>query len=57
MGYSKSSYKKKLKAINAYMKKQERSSKNNLTLQLRELEKELSPKLVEERKQQRSEQN
>lgn len=57
MGYSKSSYKKKFKAINAYMKKQERSSKNNLALQLRELEQELSPKLVEERKQQRSEQN
>ena len=39
-------------AIQAYCKKQEKSQMNNLTLHLKELEKEenQSPKLVEERK-------
>ena len=38
-------------AINVYIKKEERSQISNLTLQLKELEKnELSPKLAEGRK-------
>ena len=40
MGHCKSSAKKKVQAIQAYLKKQERSQINNLTLQLKQLEKE-----------------
>ena len=44
-------------AIQAYLKKQEKSQINNLTLHLKELEKEeQNPKLAEGKKSQRSEQ-
>ena len=47
----------KLIAIQAYLKKQEKSQINNLTLYLKELEKEeqTNPKLAEGKKTQRSE--
>ena len=40
MGCSKSSSKRKLIAIQSYLKKQEKSEINNLTLHLKQLEKE-----------------
>ena len=40
MGYSKTVLRGEFKAINTYIGKQERSQINNLTLQLKELEKE-----------------
>ena len=40
MGHCKSSAKGKFTAIQAYLKKQEKSQLNNLTLQLKQLEKE-----------------
>ena len=40
MGHCKSSAKKKVQAIQAYLKKQERSQIHNLTLHLKQLEKE-----------------
>ena len=40
MGCSKSSSKGKIRAIQSYLKKQEKSQINNLTLHLKELEKE-----------------
>ena len=52
MGHCKSSAKGKFIAIQAYLKKQEKSQINNLTLQLKQLEKkELeNPELVEGKK-------
>ena len=51
MGCSKSSSKGKFIAIQSYLKKQEKSQINNLTLHLEELEKEeQNPKLVEGKK-------
>ena len=40
MGFSKSSVKEKVTAIQAYLKKQEKNQINNLTLHLKQLEKE-----------------
>ena len=40
MGFRKSSAKGKVRAIQAYLKKQERKQTNNLTLHLKQLEKE-----------------
>ena len=50
-GHCKSSAKGKFIAIQAYLKKQEKSQINNLTLHLKQLEKEeiKNPGLVEER--------
>ena len=39
MGFSKSSAKGKVHSIQAYLNKQERKQKNNLTLHLKQLEK------------------
>ena len=51
MGFSKSSAKREVIAIQAYLKKQEKSQVNNLTLHLKELEKEKqNPKLAEGKK-------
>ena len=51
MGCIKSSSKSAFIAMQAYLTKQEKSQINNLTCQLKELEKEQSPKLAEGRKQ------
>ena len=40
MGYCKSSAMGKLQAVQAYLKKQEKSQRNNLILHLKQLEKE-----------------
>ena len=40
MGHCKSSAKGKLQAVQAYLKKQEKSQRNNLILHLKQLEKE-----------------
>ena len=40
MGFSKSSAKGKVNSIQAYLNKQERKQKNNLTLHLKQLDKE-----------------
>ena len=52
MGHCKSSAKGRFIAIQAYLKKQEKSQINNLTLQLKQLEKEEleNPKVVEGKK-------
>ena len=52
MGHCKSSAKGKFIAIQAYLKKQEKSQINNLTLQLKQLEKKnwRTPELVEGKK-------
>ena len=52
MGCSKSSSKREVIAIQAYLKKQEKSQINNLTLHLKELEKKnkQNPKLAEGKK-------
>ena len=51
-GFSKSSAKRKVIAIQAYLKKQERNQINNLTLHLKKLEKEetKNPKVLEGKK-------
>ena len=52
MGFSKSSVRGRLIAIQAYLNKQERNQTNNLTLHLKQLEKEemKDPGLVEGKK-------
>ena len=52
MGHCKSSAKGKLQAVQAYLKKQEKSQRNNLILHLKQLEKEemKNPMLVEGKK-------
>ena len=49
MGFSKTSAKGRLIAIQAYLKKQKKNQMNNLTLHLKQLEKEemKNPRLVE----------
>ena len=49
MGCSKSSSKRKFIAIEAYLKKKEKSQINNITLHLKELEKEQSKPKVSRR--------
>lgn len=51
MGYSKSVPTEKLIAVNTYIQTEERSGINNLTLHIKKLEKKLSQKLAEGRKQ------
>ena len=52
VGHCKSSAKGKLQAVQAYLKKQEKSQRNNLILHLKQLEKEemKNPMLVEGKK-------
>ena len=51
MGFSKSSAKGKVKAIQAYLKKQEKHQINNLSLHLKQLEKEMKNPKVSRRKE------
>ena len=56
MGCNKTVLRRKFIAIHAYLRKQEKAQINNLNLHLKELEKnKQNPKLVEEKKSQRSE--
>ena len=51
MGFSKSSAKGKVKAIQAYLKKQEKHQINDLTFHLKKLEKEVKNPSVSRRKE------